>query len=69
MELALQKPVVDRRHFRDGIVGGHTQTFRAQQPEDWLRGNSGLEATLLIQPLRITLLRHAITYESQTRCA
>src|SRR5580700_11191167 len=68
-QLAIKEPGVHRRHFGGAIVRRNAQILRAQQTEYRLRGHCGHEASLMIEPLRVTLLRHAVTDEGWARRA
>ncbi len=63
------KRYVHRRHLLGVIVVRHAQVLRAQQPEHRLRGHGGHEAALMIEPLGVALLRHAVADEGQARRA
>src|SRR5690349_13206668 len=68
-ELPVQESCIYRRHPGDAIVRRDTKIFHAKQAKYRLRGDCGHETSLLIEPLRVTFFRHAVTHESRTRCA
>ena len=68
-QLAVEEARVVRRHLRHAIVLGHAQVAGAEQPEHRAGRHRGHEAALLIQPVRVALLRHAVADEGGTRRA
>ena len=68
-QLAIEQAHVDRRHLLVVIVVRGPQVFRAQEPEYRPGGDGGHVAALLVQPLRVALLRHAVADEGQARRA
>src|SRR6266567_8468122 len=67
-ELAFEKSNIERRHFRGVIVIRDSEVLSAEQTEHGPGSYSCHVAALLVQPLRITLLRDAVADESQSRC-
>ena len=51
------------------VVVGQAEVAGPEQPENGLRRHGGHEATLVVQPLRITLLGDAVADENEARGA
>ena len=68
-ELAVEQPDVHRRHLRRPPVVRHAEILRAEQAEHRLRRDGRHEAALMIEPLRVALLRNAVAHERQPRRA
>ena len=68
-ELPVEQADVHRRHLLGHIVVGHAEVLGAEQSEDGLRGDGGHVAALVVEPLRVALLGHAVADERQPRRA
>ena len=68
-ELPVEQPDVHGRHLRRVVVLGHAQIPGAQQPEHRPGGHGCHEAPLVIEPVRVALLGHAVADERGPRRA
>src|SRR6516162_3027969 len=64
-QLTLKDPHIYRRHFLFVIVIRRPEVSRAQEPEHRSGGHSRHVTSLVVQPFRIALLRHAIADKRQ----
>src|SRR5688572_25747883 len=67
-KLSVEQTHVDCRHLLRLVVVGLAEVFCTQKPEHRTGGNRSHIAALLIQPLRVASLGHAVTDKSQARC-
>src|SRR5580704_4435537 len=68
-EFAIQQLVIDWWHDGGLVVASDVEATRAEQPKD-TAGVDGCHPTaLMVEPLRIALLRHAIADEGKARRA
>jgi hypothetical protein len=58
-ERTVEEGVVYRRHLRGAVVFVDTKIFRAEEAEDFSRGDTRHETALLIEPAGIAFLRNA----------
>src|ERR1019366_6371300 len=68
-ELAVEQAHIDGRHFLGAIVVRGHQVFGAQEPEYRPGGDGGHVAALVVEPLGVALLRHAVANEGGARRA
>ncbi len=63
------RPTFTRRHLLGLVVVATSEVLRAEQPEHAARRHRGHVAPLLVEPLRVALLRHAVADEGRARRA
>ena len=63
------RPTFTARHLLGRVVVRPAEVLGAEQSEDRLRGDGSHEAALMVEPLRVALLGHAVAHERQARCA
>ena len=68
-KLAVEQALVYRRHLRCAVIALHIQSLGAKEHKDAARVHRCHETPLMIEPLRITLLRDPVADESQARRA
>src|SRR5436190_3510653 len=68
-QLAVEQPNIHRRHSLLHVIVGDAKAARAKQTEYRLCRDCCHEASLVIEPLRITPLRNTVAHERETRRA
>ena len=68
-QLAFEQARVGRGHLRHAIILGHTDIPRAEQAENRTRRHRSHVAALLVEPVRVALLRDAVADERRPRRA
>src|SRR5690242_7217258 len=61
-QLAVEQPDIHGWHFRAHVIVADAESARAEQTEHWLCRDRRHEASLVIEPTRVTLLRDAVAH-------
>src|SRR5207247_2091182 len=64
-KLSVEQADIHRRHLLFAVIVRSPQVPGAEQPEYGARGDRRHEAALMVEPLRVTLLRYSVTDEGR----